>query len=135
MTKKKPTPETKPSRKRIPRYVDNEGNYLVVSETRYEFQLAWFIAEWDDIGGVLGEDEADKDYDVAVRTALDAYCKRIGIERQRGKAYTFETRKQANEALRLCNAALHFMQSKKPLPEWATTALAAGWAPPKGWKP
>ncbi len=43
-----------------------------------------------------------------------------------------ESRKGQGELMRVCKAAL---QVANPMPDWALTATAAGWKPPKGWKP
>ena len=49
--------------------------------------------------------------------------------------YRWETRGDAQRALRAAKAALLDARSKVPLPDWAKQALAAGWKMPKGWKP
>jgi len=43
----------------------------------------------------------------------------------------WETEAGARVALRVAKEAL---KQVRPLPDWAKTALAEGWKPPKGWK-
>lgn len=47
------------------------------------------------------------------------------------RGFYWETEAQARRALRIIKEAL---KQDRPMPEWAKTALAAGWKPPKGWK-
>jgi hypothetical protein len=53
--------------------------------------------------------------------------------------YEFETAALARKFLvamrAAAKAAKHSFSSDVEYPEWARTALAAGWKPPKGWKP
>jgi hypothetical protein len=33
------------------------------------------------------------------------------------------------------NIALHAARANRPMPDWASMAIAQGWVPPKGWSP
>lgn len=55
------------------------------------------------------------------------------------EGYSFESKRRAFEFLKAMRAALKAAKREfndgVPWPEWAKTAEAAGWKPPKGWKP
>jgi hypothetical protein len=108
---------------------------LVITEERYSFFIQW--EEDDDLGGYLCQSKTDgmgdppKDRDewehwVASRAVRSA----PGYKQGSFGAY-WESEKEARAALRIAKEAL---KQDRPMPEWATTALAAGWKPPKGWK-
>lgn len=46
--------------------------------------------------------------------------------------FYFDSATKAKDVLRLVNFAL---KQPREMPDWAKTALAAGWKAPKGWKP
>jgi len=109
------------------------------------WRLRWFIVEDDSEGAVLGEYEplsneeielqlskqkgGDRDYYVSELAVLDA------PGRQRDPyGHFWESEKEAKAALRIVKAALK-NDGGGPMPDWAKQALAAGWKPPKGWKP
>jgi hypothetical protein len=56
------------------------------------------------------------------------------VPRERWRNFQWERAADAKAALRAIRAALRD-KSSKPWPEWAVKAKAAGWVPPKGWKP
>ena len=111
---------------------------LVLEEARGRFYLCWQYPE--DTGGVLGQDPSDgegscpddKDQDAWehwVASKAIRSCKEVQRDPY---GFYFESEALAKKALRVAKAAL---KADKPIPEWAEKALAAGWKPPKGWKP
>jgi hypothetical protein len=138
---------------KVKRYVAPEGEYLDIFESSghqqpYGYYIAWFLVEDGDVGGVLGDEKYPKNYVpknegswscYTATMAVDAFAKTLDSDRvTKGNSYDtwyFERRSDAVEALRQANAALSLGWQDKPMPEWAVTALAAGWTPPKGWKP
>jgi hypothetical protein len=94
-----------------------------------------FIVAWDDEGCpglALGEDAGDElEHDIATKAA-----EAIGThDRRADGAFVWESESDAKKALRAARAAVRAAKAGKPLPEWAITATAAGWKPPKGWTP
>ncbi len=110
---------------------------LLAVEERDGFHLQWFFGDED--GGYLGQDPADGtgpapedrgDFEhwAASKAIREAYPEvRVGV-----LGFVFDTATQARTALRIAQGAA---QKERPLPEWARTAMEAGWKPPKGWKP
>jgi len=49
--------------------------------------------------------------------------------------FWWETERQAKEALAKIKVLAKATLSSVPWPDWAVQAAAAGWKPPKGWKP
>lgn len=113
---------------------------LVVEEYRGLWRLFWWIAEDDDLGGMLGDGGPDTDGAVRVEgavdhvTALDVAPKTKGVGRD-STGFYWETQPAARKALAQINAAIKIAESERPWPEWAKQALEAGWKPPSGWKP
>ncbi len=120
---------------------------LVVFERRDLYRIGYYLEDEEDIGAVLGEDlnidipeqdpgldwglNSDWDYKIAVKTILSL----PDIEKD-NQGFYWETRNQAQKILKLIKIALkNYQDSKKDLPDWAKKAIAAGWKPPKGWKP
>jgi len=101
---------------------------------RYRIQWAFPDGE---LGGYLGQDKNDGSEDPPEdRDAWDHWAASKAVMglpgSDRDDTSTFwETEAGARVALRLAKAAL---KQVKPLPDWAKTALAEGWKPPKGWK-
>lgn len=123
------------------RYKSNDGSYLAVVEeaSTGNYHIAWFIPDDDGYGAYVGagfpEDEKvtedNKNELWEMKTANEvarpfACCKG-------SYGYEFETEKKAKQALVACNLALS--SREVPMPDWALKAAAAGWKPPKGWKP
>lgn len=116
--------------------------YLVVDDRdgrNWQWRLSWYIPEDEDLGGSLGEfdytelqklDPDDHDGLAAYR-AVEAI---EGVEKDSGGFY-WDSRGKALAALRIAKAAIKAGADSRPLPDWATKALAAGWKAPKGWKP
>lgn len=99
-------------------------------------RIQWAFPDGE-LGGYLGQDKNDGSEDPPEdKDAWDhwAASKAVmglpGADRD-GTSTFWETEAAARVALRLAKAAL---KQVKPLPDWAKTALAEGWKPPKGWK-
>lgn len=108
---------------------------------RYDdaWRIQWVFEGFGE-GGTLGEDvhvDADladcepeeRSHVIAVVTA----SKTEGVERDQHGFY-WPSKAKANAALRAIKAAWK-TNTGASWPEWAVKAQAAGWKPPKGWKP
>ncbi len=110
---------------------------LVVVEEKYLYRIQWELDDGDDLGAYLCQSEEDgvgeppterSDWEhwtasQAVRTSEGVTIDHIGAR--------WDSQKQATAALRVAKEAL---KQDRPMPDWAKTALAEGWKPPKGWK-
>jgi hypothetical protein len=105
----------------------------------YLWRITWHIADDDyGVGATLGEgttsewsgaapkDREDWEHWAAQRAAFAT----AGVERDRN-GFFWESAGEAKAAFRIVKEAL---KQERPMPEWATKALAEGWKPPKGWK-
>lgn len=122
-------------------YKDKEGNHLALDERAGKVQIGWFLADEQDFGAYLGEEipapkppkkEKERFEARELRAAFQAVAP-FAFSGGDGSPFLFETEREARRALQAANAAL--LGLKEEWPSWATTALAAGWKPPKGWKP
>jgi hypothetical protein len=122
----------------------------VVEEDEHEYRLKWWIPENGDYGATVGESGTkpvkEKDTDIEWYTA-EIVAHRLlkakpdsdvfGLDKcgfwwsSKSAAATVlrQIRNETQLALRLEK------ESKDEWPEWAVTAAAAGWKPPKVWKP
>ena len=121
---------------------------LVVSDERerigiywecYDEELGWelgaALGERLDVSGIIGVPRLDRgDWEwVTAETAAAEFCKEHGVLHSARGPWEFDSFSQAKKCLRHVKLALKQDQGRE-LPEWAKTALAAGWKPPKGWK-
>jgi len=111
---------------------------LVIDEDRDgKYRIAWFIAEEQETGAALGEhpELLDQREPPADRDAWEAWTAENAVASMKsehdGAGYYWESRSAANDAIRQIREAL---KQERPLPDWARTALAEGWKPPKGWR-
>jgi len=74
----------------------------------------------------------DRDIIIAERVAARSAGATRGAPRT---PWTWEDYDEAEAVLRTIVAEVNADEAKTPLPDWAQTALAAGWKAPKGWKP
>ncbi len=114
-----------------------------VFEERRGYVLRWIVD--DDCGDEIGE--LDPPTDMPTSNALGERENWIAYkaaepfaELNKGKyeGFTFESLTKATAALRAVRAAFRAddaAQQGTPWPAWAVTAQAAGWKPPRGWKP
>jgi hypothetical protein len=111
--------------------------YLIITEERGAYRIAWYLPEDGDIGGSLGQDKNDGIGDTPnddgdwEHWAASKAVRATGARRD-SMSFCWDSRSEAAAALRFAKAAL---KQERPLPEWATKALAEGWPMPKGWKP
>jgi len=115
---------------------------LIVDECPEGYYLVWYFPEEEDTGGFLGDaDYAEGSLSKAKtqeeRETIAAHFAVKGLCDFKSSSYgfIFESKSKAKAALTAANAAIKVQRSEKPWPEWAKTALAAGWKAPKGWKP
>ena len=117
------------------------NDQLVVDKDRSGYYICWYFPETGDVGAFLGESTytaaqlakakpADWEHIKATITAGQT----AGVERVDRDGYRWESRADAFAALRAIKVAIKD-KSNKPWPQWAVQAKAAGWTPPKGWKP
>jgi hypothetical protein len=111
------------------------GFKLVIEHQDYNFYLAW--ADEDGTGAFLGQDQSDgtgeapEDRDAYEHWLACKMCRDMEAEWDRRWGFHWESESGAKKARAAINTAL---KQGRDLPEWAKTALAAGWKPPKGWK-
>jgi len=109
---------------------------LVVFEKQNVYRIGWYLQEEQDMGATLGEEDKREfskdewDYKLAIET-IEALP---DVEKDKD-GYFWESRKEAQEVLKQIKTAIKSYQSGVKMPDWAKKALAAGWKPPKGWKP
>ena len=118
------------------KYKTADGDYLVLIEGD-EWRILWFIAEWQDVGGTVGENGPAKPNPPAEKYDWEVWQAERTVapfaQGRDGNGYYFESGKKAKLALDAANDAL--FTGDAPWPAWAREAKAAGWTPPKGWKP
>lgn len=117
---------------------------LSVHETQHGgyggYRISWFVD--GDVGATLGEQEftakqveKSKDTDEwEYRLCNYVASKTQGVS-QDANGYMWETQREAKAALKVIRAALKDGRSRRPWPDWAIKAKAAGWTPPNGWTP
>lgn len=133
---------------------------LDIFQERYEYHVSWFDEDAGDEGAWIGQDhrlplsvleqklataKAARDFDnyeyLSLEITARSWVKLDGGTDVTAAAhgYQFETSSKAKKFLTAMRAALKTakveFESNVPWPEWAKLASAAGWKPPKGWKP
>src|SRR5882762_6400461 len=109
---------------------------LIVEVTRgYEWRLVWYFPDENDTGATFGDEGESTGQELFEQNAGYSAAKLThGCERDKIGFY-WNTEPQAKRAKTAINAAIKSARSKRPLPDWAIKAIAAGWKAPKGWKP
>lgn len=107
---------------------------LEVSQMRNAFYLVW--CEDDDTGGFLGQSKTDgKGAPPEGREDWEHWAASRAVtplaQGQDLDGFFWATERGAIAARAVANTAI---RQDRELPEWARTALAAGWKPPRGWK-
>lgn len=121
-----------------------KGHWYVEENNPGEWLICWVKPDGD--GGYdyywLGEsfdlDDCDtaaekrwvRWHDLAVKLVKEA-----GLVHGEGAKLEFGSKSRAERALRIVKACKKLAEENVPWPEWALQAQAAGWKPPKGWKP
>jgi hypothetical protein len=101
----------------------------VFGRSRYDdYYLAWLI------DGEEGADIRHPPIDDEHKAIIEA-AEPFAVKRPGERLLVFETYTAATKALRAARAAIKSHKAAKPWPEWAITASAHGWKPPKGWAP
>lgn len=111
---------------------ENDDTLEIYENWRTEtWYIAWTDAEYGE-GLCLGEKgHGDEEHVLATKMAST-----IGNPTQGANGrLEWPTAKMAERASIVAKAAVAQHRSGKPWPEWALQAKAAGWKPPKGWKP
>lgn len=112
------------------------------------YEIVWELVEEGDLGARLGEGDGRPPTDKEVNAADDLNwphlratqiaAKSKGVENvtddRKYFPYRWETKTDAEGCLREIRAVLKAGRNN-PMPDWALKASAAGWKPPKGWKP
>jgi hypothetical protein len=120
------------------KYKGSDGEVLAIDEDARSglWSIGWDFP-FDGIGAYLGETSEEflqDDANWEMRIA-QAAAKPFADEDEEGYGkYLFPSKKAAQQALTAANGAL-LRGDQKPWPAWAAQAKAAGWTPPKGWKP
>lgn len=139
--------------------------FAIVHPSRYTHGVAWVDAEDGDEGAHLGQDAhkgvAGLEKELADARALhkagsqnqtdaiEYFAVELAalrwFQNQKGGSgsvgvigpcgFELESETKAKELRALASETVKRALEETPLPAWAETALAAGWKPPKGWKP
>lgn len=104
------------------------------------YRIAWYLVKEDGLGTALGEElyepsaltRANSADDRDHITATLAAGNSDGVERDQD-GFFWRSLSDAEKALRAARHAVRTLAS--PWPDWALRAKAAGWRPPRGWKP
>lgn len=106
------------------------------------YRIYWWIDE--DLGGCIGEIKGSEaeEVEVAKKGDLETWecyvASRVAASSEGQKCdwrgFYWDTEKAARAAKKQIEIALR-NKPEAPWPDWAVKAKAAGWAPPKGWKP
>ena len=107
---------------------------LIIEDNRGEYNIAWWLAEDEDIGGRLGEGGRKPHKATCETSAAEIAVWNSATGMSGGQLY-WESKKEAQVALALAKRAVAEFEGAKPWPEWAKQAQANGWKPPKGWTP
>lgn len=127
---------------------------LVVTDWQHGYAIFWWLDDGDDYGASIGEQQG-RGWEKFLEgcredrlSLLDARtwweCERIAAEDAangyalKGSSFVWDSRNRAEKCLRDARRfAKIYVESDgaKAWPEWAQKALAAGWKPPRGWKP
>ena len=120
---------------------------LAIDSGRYGFWIGWWDDEDDMMAGDLrlGEvlpvspkDSVEDQKGCEEHNFItDEVRKEVPPDYIDNEAFCWDTENRVKKALGVARRALKAFKShyKKPWPEWALRAHAAGWRPPKGWKP
>ncbi len=132
--------EKKSRKPRVPKYVTEDGDYVLVVETNNGIQLTWVNGDdYDEFGLCVGESDflpegeptgrSDREIWLANKAAKPFACEEVSNSI---RGFVFDNMSKAAMALNAVNEALN---AGKSMPEWAVKAKSAGWKPPAGWKP
>lgn len=121
------------------KYKSPDGAYLRIGDDGRTYQIAWYFPDIQETGACLGDlcDYPAPTTDEEKREVWEMVTASKAVEpfssgRKQHYGFEFETEHAAKKALAAANAALNLGPE---MPDWAVKAAAAGWTPPKGWKP
>lgn len=103
---------------------------------RYVYRIGWRDTDTGDMDAHLGQDSSDgtgrapTDRDGWEHWAASKAVRETKPKRD-SRGFYWEDRRNVVGALALAKEAL---KQERPLPDWASRALAAGWKAPKNWK-
>ena len=128
--------KSKVTKLRAKRYVTEDGSYLAIDESG-DYSIGWVIPDEGEFGAYIGDTDynsptAPKSKDEWEAWAVYQAVKPFAEGKSQLNGFYFGSKRQAQLALQAANASL---VSNAPWPEWAVRAKAAGWTPPKGWRP
>jgi hypothetical protein len=110
---------------------------IVEEERRHTCRIVWELDDGEETGGTLCQSESDgkgdppKDRGDWEHWMASKVVREMPSTKYDSFGAYWDDFKQAKAALAVVNEAL---KQERPMPEWAKTALEAGWKPPKGWK-
>lgn len=121
----------------------------VVEYPRYQWQLAWWLPDEGEYGGFLGDCDLTtfnqyccmRDEEIRCLPDKDSreeafFCREAaGLQSRGERTLYWDSEQDAKEALRQLLARWKVFCDGTEWPQWAKTALEAGWKPPKGWTP
>lgn len=118
-------------------------DHLEIISDHRGYRLQWFCVEESDYGAVVGEGfkAPTKNSDLEWYTAEIVCYRALKADHDHevfgrdAKGFWWDSRAAVTAALRQIKAETKAALSEAPWPEWAIKAKAAGWKPPKGWKP
>lgn len=124
----------------------SKDKLIVLEDRTGEFVIAWWLAEEDEAGELLGDRKHDREnLESPDRDAFEcaaAYFEGIEAARATGAykrsardPWVWDSRSKAAAALSIIKAGISARRRSRTIPEWAKTAIAHGWKPPKGWAP
>ena len=118
---------------------------LVVEQHKNGYVIGWWLAEEGEMGAILGEDQATlEDVAKAAPEDREAIAANFCAENLWGQSeenprrighFEWYSPSAAQKGLKLLKTHMVSVLSAVPWPAWALTAKAAGWTPPKSWKP
>jgi len=121
------------------KYVSKTGDYLFLQQDdEGMWRVRWHVyLNGEDIGACLGQELILSTEPPQHMVAWEAWqadrCVANFADGRDEEGFWFKTKKKAQSAMKAANEGLS--SGKPPWPNWALQAKAAGWLPPKGWKP
>lgn len=124
---------------------EDQDHVVFAGDNEAPFRAYWWIAEDGDDGAMMGEmipsatrcnaAQEKRTDDAEYFTAIMA-MKSFALTKRDDRGFYWDTAANAGFAIDAANRAiLAYRSGTKAEPEWAQTARAHGWKPPKDWKP
>ena len=107
---------------------------LKILEHHNGYAIGWYLPDDGEFGLMLGASNLDiEDKETKAAMAAIRGTEALHPDNISASDWSWESKARAQRALTAAKLAAKHVEY--PMPEWATKALAAGWTPPKGWKP